>query len=71
MAIININDLLPGFAEAQRQKLEFVFRYPLLQEGGVFGPSGLVVAVDATTTETYNLSAQITTVPRGKWHNPF
>ena len=63
MAIVNIDSLLAGFVDRKRQKLEFIFRRPLRINGKVFGPEGLIVSVDATTTESYKLTANITQNP--------
>ena len=65
MAIVGIDSIIAGFADRKRQKLEFIFRRPLLVDGRVFGPSGLIVSVDATTTESYQLTASITQNPVG------
>ena len=63
MAILHIDDILAGFSDSKKQRLEFIFREPLKQGEDVFGPESLIVSVDATTTEAYKLTANITQNP--------
>ena len=63
MAIVGIDSILAGFLERKKQRFEFVFRRPLRIEGNQFGPAGLIVSVDVTTTESYKLTANITKNP--------
>ena len=63
MAIVNIDSIIAGFSDTKRQKLEFIFKEPLRQDGNLFAPAGLIVSVDCTTTEAYKLTANITQNP--------
>ena len=62
MAILNLQDL---FGQRQKQQsFEFIFRTQIKDPNSdSFRPAPVVVPVDTTITETYNLTSQITVLP--------